>query len=128
MYTLISIFYISLLAMAAMLLMKRREVVSGKESWVSRAGAGSDHIFQAAYAAVRKGLSYFNRKTFAALMHLIAYHVLLRVRRVYVDVKAAALAHPSGKKLIDAVRGRGEVKDHGASFYLRRISADHPVK
>lgn len=128
MYTLISIFYISLLAMAAMLLMKRREVVSGRESWVSRAGSGSDHVFQAAYSAVRTWLSYINKKTFVAVMHWLAFHILKAVRSVYVDVKARALAHPTGKKLIDAVRGRGEVKDHGASFYLRRISADHPVK
>lgn len=128
MYTLISIFYISLLAMAAMVLFKRREVMTGRASVVSRVGSGSDHIFHAIFAAVRKGASYFNRRTAVALMHLAAYHILLRARKIYVEAKARTLAHPSGKKILDAVRGRGEVRDHGASFYLRRISADHPAK
>jgi len=128
MYTVISIFYISLLGMVALILFKRREVLSGRESIVSHVGAGTDHLFQAVFVTVRKGLSYVNRRTFAALAQWIAYHVLFHTRRVYVEVKSQALANPHGKRLIDAVRGRGEVKDHGASFYLRRISADHPVK
>ena len=128
MYTLISIFYISLLGMTAMLLFKRREVVTGRASLVSRAGANVDHIFHAVFATVRRGMSYMNRKNLVLFMHWIAFHVLKFARGIYIDLKAKTLAHPSGKKLIDAVRGRGEVRDHGASFYLRRISADHPVK
>ncbi len=128
MYSLISIFYVSPIGMAAMLFFKRREVVSGKESFFSKAGAGSDHVFQAAHSHIRRALSYVNRRTFAALAHWIAYHVLFAIRSVYVEAKAKTLSTQSGKKLIDAVRGRGEVKDHGASFYLRRISADHPIK
>lgn len=128
MYTLISIFYISLLGMTAMVLFKRREVLTGQASVVSRVGAGSDHIFHAIFAAVRKALGYLNRRTAVALMHWLAYQILLRARKVYVEAKARTLAHPSGKKILDAVRGRGEVRDHGASFYLRRISAEHPVK
>lgn len=128
MYALISIFYVSILGMAAMVLFKRREVLTGRQSVVSRVGAGSDHIFQAVFSAVRRGSSYMNRRTFNLLAHWIAYHILLRVRHVYVEIKAQVLATPQGRKLIDAVRGRGEVKDHGASFFLRRISADHPVK
>ncbi len=114
--------------MALMLLLKRREVMSGKESFISRIGSGVDHVFQGAHSRIKLGLSYMNRRTFAALAHWIAYHILLRVRRVYVEAKSKTLSTPQGKKLIDAVRGRGEVRDHGASFYLRRISADHPVK
>src|SRR4051812_34696406 len=111
MYTLIAIFYISLLGMTAMVLFKRREVVTGHASLVSRAGAGVDHIFHAVFGNVRRGLSYVNRKNFFLLMHWIAFHVLKAVRSVYVEAKAKTLAHPSGKKLIDAVRGRGEVRD-----------------
>jgi len=128
MYTLIAIFYISLLGMTAMVLLKRREIVTGQASFVSRAGAGIDHIFHAVFATVRRGVSYVNRKNAVLLMHWIAFHALKFVRGIYVDVKHKTLSTQSGKKLIDAVRGRGEVRDHGASFYLRRISAEHPTK
>ncbi|MDE2037899.1 MAG: hypothetical protein KGI69_01580 [Patescibacteria group bacterium] len=123
-YALIAVFYASLLGMAAMVLLKRREVRTGRPSLVSRLGAGSDHFFQEAHASFRKGISYVNRRTFAALAHLAAFHVLLRVRKVYVGLKHSFISTPHGKKLIDAVRGRGEVRDHGASFYLRHIAAD----
>ena len=122
MYTPIIIFYVALAGIVGMILLKRREMVSGSPSLVSRAGAGSDHIFHAVFDAVRRGLSHINRKTFLAGIHWIAVKVLFYVRKVYVEIKDRALAHPHGKKLIDAVRGRGEVKDHGASFYLRKIS------
>jgi len=106
-------------------LFKRRELATGRQSVVSRVGAGSDHIFQAVFMAVRKGLSYFNRRTFTLLAHWVAYHVLFHTRRIYVEIKSQAIASPHGKKLLDAVRGRGEVSTQGASFYLRRISAEH---
>ena len=114
--------------MAVMLMFKRREIMTGKQSVVSQVGAGSDHVFQAVFGTVRQGLSYVNRRTFIMIAHWIAYHVLKGVRHVYVEIKSQTLANPHGKRLIDAVRGRGEVKAHGASFYLRRISADHLVK
>lgn len=128
MYTIIAIFYISILAMAVMLLLKRREVVTGKASLVSRVGAGSDHVFQAMFVETKRGVSYVNRRNFVLLMHWIAFHALRAVRSVYVEVKAKTLATPTGKKLIDAVRGRGEVRQEGASIYLRRISANQTVK
>jgi hypothetical protein len=128
MYILISFFYISILAMAAMVLLKRRELATGRASLVSRVGAGTDHVFHATFATVRRGASYANRKNAVLFMHWIAFHILKAARTVYVAAKAKTLETPSGRKLLDAVRGRGEVRDHGASFYLRRISAEHPVK
>ena len=122
MYTLISIFYISLFGIILMVLLKRHEVKSGHPTIVSRLGKGSDDFFHAIFSSVGKFFSYINKHTFIALGHWIAFHVLVRIRKVYVDVKARALEHPQGKKMLDAVRGRGEVKDHGASFYLRRIA------
>lgn len=122
MYTLITIFYVSLAGIVGMILLKRREVKTGVPSLVSRAGAGVDHIFQAIFAAVRRGISHINRRTFVEIGHWIAFHVLKSARTVYVEVKDRTLAHPHGRKLLNAVRGRGEVKDHGASFYLRKIS------
>ena len=123
-YTLITIFYGSFLAMGAMILLKKREVRTGHPSLVSRIGAGTDHIFHGIFASVGKGFSYLNKHTFRAIAHLIAFYVLKNVRKVYVEIKHRFIANPQGKKLIDAVRGRGEVTDHGASFYLRRIAPE----
>ena len=123
MYTLIIIFYVSLVAMVAMLLLKRREVAGGAPSTVSRIGAGTDHVFQRVFSAVGNALSYFNRHTFKFLAQLVAFQILKTVRTIYVEIKDRFISHPQGKKLIDAVRGKGEVSDHGASFYLRRIAS-----
>ncbi len=124
MYTLITIFYASLLAMTAMILLKRREVRTGKPSVVSRIGADTDHLFQAVFSLGSKAFSYLNKHTFIAIGHWIAFHILKHIRSVYVDLKHRFISNPQGKKLIDAVRGRGEVSDHGASFYLRRIAPE----
>jgi len=105
-----------------MVLFKRNEVKTGKQSIVSKIGAGSDHFFTLVFDTIKKWISFINKHTFIALAHVIAYHVLLRVRHVYVEGKHQVLKNPHGKKLIDAVRGKGEVSNHGASFYLRRIS------
>lgn len=128
MYTLITIFYVSILAMLAMVLFKRREVMTGEASVVSRIGAGTDHVFSAVFVFCRKYLAYANRRNLVLVMHWLAFHILKFVRGIYVELKAQTLAHPTGKRLIDAVRGRGDVKSTGASFYLRRISADQSIK
>lgn len=122
MYTLITIFYASFAAIILMVLLKRREVLSGHPSIVSRAGAGTDHFFQTQFSRVGRFISYINRHTFIALAQLVAFHILKNIRQVYVEVKHRFISTSQGKKLIDAVRGRGHVTDHGASFYLRRIS------
>ena len=124
MYTLITIFYISLLAMIAMVAFKRHEVRTGVPSLVSKIGAGSDHVFQSVYSAIRHVLSYVNRRTFVALVQWLAFHVLKFFRTLYVEIKHRFISTHHGKKLIDAVRGRGELSDHGASFFLRNIAAE----
>jgi len=121
---LIALFYISLFGIALMILLKRREVYSGHQSIVSKIGSGSDHFFHNFFSRIHKLISYINKHTFIALAQWILFHVLLRIRKVYVEVKHRLLNNPHGKRMIDAVRGRGEVKNHGASFYLRRISQD----
>ncbi|MDE1975354.1 MAG: hypothetical protein KGI49_02490 [Patescibacteria group bacterium] len=128
MYTLITIFYVALLGIITMILLKRREVVTGHPSIVSRMGSGSDRFFHAIFAAVIKFLSYINRHTAIALAQWLAVHVLKYVRAIYVDAKHAFVSHPQGKKIMDAVRGRGEVAKHGASFYLRQIAETPRVK
>lgn len=122
MYTSITIFYISLVGIILMIFLKSREVKTGRPSVMSRFGRGSDHIFSAVFGGAKKFWSYLNRRTFIALAQWIAFHVLYHIRKVYVEIKHRALLNPHSKKVIDMVRGRGEVRDHGASFYLRRIS------
>ena len=121
MYTLITIFYVSFIAMIAMVLFKRHEINTGRQSLISKVGAGTDNFFTIVHEGLKRWISFINRHTFAALAHLIAYHILLRVRNIYVEIKDRALKNPHGKKLINAVPGKGEVSNHGASFYLRRI-------
>lgn len=122
MYTLITIFYVSFVGIILMVLLKRGETRTGRPSLVSRIGRGSDQFFHTVFSAVSVMFSYINKHTFVALAHWMAFHVLLRIRTIYVELKARFIEHPQGKKMLDAVRGRGEVTDHGASFYLRRIS------
>ena len=121
MYTLITLFYVALAGIIVMVVLKHHEAKSGRQTIVSRLGRGTDHVFYAIFRFFNKVVSYFNRKNFFALVQWIAYHILFRTRKVYVEVKHQALQNPYGKKMIDAVRGRGEIKDHGASFFLRRI-------
>jgi hypothetical protein len=85
-------------------------------------GKKTDHIFQSVFTSIRRYASYMNKHTFIAIAHWIAFHILMRIRNVYVEIKHRFISTPHGKRLIDAVRGRGEVTDHGVSFYLRRIS------
>lgn len=122
MYTTIGIFYGSFIVIILMILLKRYEVKSGKPTIISRLGRGSDTFFHSIFSTVSTAISYINKHTFVALGHWVAFHILVHIRKVYVEIKAYFLATPQGKKMLDAVRGRGEVKNHGASFYLRRIS------
>jgi len=110
--------------MISMLLLKRHEVTTGHPSIVSKFGQGSDHIFAAFFGGIRAGISYINKHTFIALAQWIAFHILVHVRNVYVEVKHLTLSNTHSKKVLDMVRGKGEVKKHGASFYLRRISKE----
>ena len=107
-----------------MLLLKRRELATGHQGLISRFGRGTDHFFSAFFGAIRNGASYINRHTFIALAQWLAFHVLVHIRRVYVEIKHRALMNIHSKKVVDMVRGKGELKRHGASFYLKRLSDD----
>ena len=127
-YITIGIFYGSFLGIILMLLLKRREVKTGRASLFSRLGRGTDPLFQRAFDGIAAAISYVNKHTFIALVQLVAYNILLPIRQVYVAIKHRVISNPHGKKVIDAVRGRGEITAHGASFYLRRIAADQSRK
>lgn len=104
-----------------MIILKRFEV----KTLSSQANASDSYIeltLKKFYSDFNRYLKMINKKTFIALAQYITYHVLFFVRRVYVEIKHRTLLNPHGKRMIDAVRGRGEIKNHGASFYLRRIS------
>lgn len=122
MYTIITIFYISIVGIIVMILLKRREVLSGRRSFISKLGEGSDHIFSALFGSVRKFISYINKHTFIALAQWIAFHILVHIRKVYVEIKHLWIKNTHTKKVLDMVRGKGEVNNNGASFYLRRIA------
>lgn len=119
MYLLIITFYISLIGIIAMILIKRGEIKKGKSFL---AESSIEKRLVKIYTEIVKFFKMFNKHTFIALSQYITFHLLFRIRKVYVEMKHRVLLNPHGKRMIDAVRGRGEVKNHGASFYLRRIS------
>ena len=105
-----------------MLLLKRYESKSGKPTIISRLGRRSDNFFHIIFSSINALFSYINKHTAIAFGHWVAFHILVHIRRVYVEIKARFISHPQGKKMIDAVRGRGNVSKEGASFFLRRIA------
>lgn len=104
---------------------KALELRSGKQSWISRIASLTNHIFHDYFNRIKTFISYFNRKTALALIQLIAYHVLSWAREAYIWAYKKAHSHAPSKKVIDMVRGKGEVNTNGgASFYLKRISEE----
>lgn len=124
MSTLIVLFYISIIGIVIMILLKRREVHSGSKSMVAKFGSRTDDFFHKIFSSIQRFISYINKHTFIALAQWVFFHILLRIRKIYVEIKHIFMQNPHGKRMIDAVRGRGEVRNHGASFYLKRISQD----
>jgi hypothetical protein len=124
MYTAIIIFYISLLGIVALLLLKKREFTTGHASFVSKLGFGIDHIIVAVYHKFRQGISYLNKHTFIALAQWVAFHILRHIRKVYVELKHIALQNIHTRKVIYMLRGKTDINKGGASFYLRRIGLD----
>lgn len=121
MYILISTFYISLVGIITMVLIKRKELDKNTSS-SSDLAVKIERFLASFYSNIKQGFGYCNKKTVIALGQYITFHVLFNIRKVYVELKHRTLLNPHGKRMIDAVRGRGEIKNHGASFYLRRIS------
>jgi hypothetical protein len=122
-------FYVSLLAIFGMIGFKAIEIRSGKKSWISRIAESTNHIFHNIFDAVKKLISFINKKTAIALIQWIAYYILSWARRVYIWAYRKAHAHGPSKRVIDMVRGKGEVsKNGGTSFYLKSISADSENK
>ena len=118
-------FYISFVGIIGMLGLKSLEIKSGRKSWISKLSENTNHIVYAGYDSVKRVLSHLNRKSAIALIQWIAYHILSWARELYIWARKKAHAHPPSKKVIDMVRGKGEVKKNGGtSFYLRSISEE----
>jgi hypothetical protein len=116
-------FYISLVGILGMIGLRSFEIRSGKRPWLSRLADNTDHLVHDFFGKVTRGISYINKKSAVALIQWIAYHILSWARKVYIWAHRKAHAHPPSKKVIDMVRGKGEVKKNGgASVYLKRIS------
>lgn len=119
-------FFSSLVIIIGMIGLKSIEMRRGHKFFSTRIAEKSDHIFQAIYNGVRNAIAYINKHNAIALIQVIAYHILSWARSVYLRIQAKAHAHPHSKKVIDMVKGKGEVdKNGGASFYLKKISEDN---
>jgi hypothetical protein len=116
-------FYVSILGIIGMITFKLVEIRSGKKAWFFKIIDSKNHIMHDFFVKMKKHASYINRKSAIALIQWIAYHILSWARKTYIWAYKKAHAHPPSKKVIDMVRGKGEIKKTGgASFYLKRIS------
>lgn len=118
-------FYVAGVGILGMLGFKALEFRSGKKSWISRLLDSMNHFFHRIFDAIKRWIFFINKKSAIALIQWIAYHVLSWARSAYIWAYKKAHAHAPSKKVIDMVRGRGEVKQTGgASFYLKSIGED----
>jgi hypothetical protein len=116
-------FYISLLGIMGMITFKARELKSGKRSFISKLSDRTNHIVHDYYDKVVTLIKFINRRSALAFVQWIAYHVLTWARNLYIWAYKKAHAHAPSKKVIDMVRGKGEVnRNSGSSFYLKSIS------
>lgn len=119
------IFFLSFAVIIAMIFFKALEIKKGKVSPFVAVTKKVDPLVRREYHRARSFISYFNRRSAVALIQWIAYHVLSWARSCYIWMHRKAHAHPPSKKVIDMVRGRGDVDGvGGASFYLKKISEE----
>jgi hypothetical protein len=108
------------LAIVAMIVLKRREIVALKNNPISKISARADSFLDKNYSAIRKFISYLNKHTFIAITQWIVYHILLHIRKVYVEIKHQALQNPHTRNMIYAVRGKGEVIEERIEILCER--------
>jgi hypothetical protein len=119
------IFFISLLGIIGMIVLKSGELKGGKKSIISRMGSGVDHIVQGTYNKIRFVISQINANNVVHFIQWIAYHVLSVLHKVYMYIHDKAHRHPHSKKVIDMVKGKVEVKNNGgSSFFLKKIAEE----
>lgn len=119
------IFFASFIGIVLMIYLKARRLKMDMRSRWAHLSEKVDGKIRTGFANIRTFISYFNRKSAVALVEWIAYHLLSWIRSAYLWIRERAHAHPPSKKVIDMVRGKGEVDPiGGASFYLKRISKE----
>lgn len=119
------IFFVALALIVLMMSLKAHEIKKGKKLLFSRLAERTDNFFEKMYKGIKDFISFANKQTAIALIQWIAYHILSWIRTLYLKLHDKAHAHPHSKKVIDMVRGKGEVhKGGGASFYLKKISGE----
>ena len=119
-------FFIALVGIVGMISLKSFEIKRGKKLIFSRLAEKTDHFVQKIYNAVRAFISHLNKHNAIALVQWVAYYILSWLRKMYIHLHTKAHAHPHSKKVIDMVRGKGELpRSGGASFYLKRISEEN---
>lgn len=116
-------FFVSLLGIVGMLVLKARRLKMDARSKFSFVSEKVDGKIRVAFGGVRTFFSYFNRKSAVALLQWIAYHILSWMRSLFLWLQEKAHAHPHSRKVIDMVRGKGELDmTGGASFYLKNLA------
>jgi len=119
------IFFISLLGIITMIVLKSIELRSGKKSLFFRMGAGTDHLVYGAYQKIRFVFSHINKHNAVNFLQWIAYHVLSVFHKLFMWVRDKAHRHPHSKKVIDMVKGKIEINQNGgASFFLKKIAEE----
>jgi hypothetical protein len=101
--------------------MKHVEISAGKQSLIAKIGSDIDHIFEKFEYIIRDLKKKINRRSMIVILQWIGFYLLYPLRKIYVEMKHRALNNPHSKKVIDAVRGKGEIRKVGVSAYLRRI-------
>ena len=108
-----------------MISLKSFEIRTGKKIWILSKLNNLNTFIQSISDFIKKVFSFISKRSAIALIQWIAYYILSWVRELYIWAHKKAHSHPPSKKVIDMVRGRGQIKRNGGiSFYLRRISGE----
>lgn len=126
--TFIVAFYISVLGIVIMLVLKNRELSLGKQSFVARLGSRTDSTVHDVWGKFRYYMAHVNATNAIGSVQWVAFHFLSFLKKMYIKIHEMAYGNPHSKKVIDMVKGRGVEHTRGAaSFFLKKISEDKIV-
>ena len=126
--TTVILFYISFICIVGMIYLKSYEIKNSKRFWYRNFFDKVDIRIRIIIDYTKKFIALINKSNAIALIQWIAYHILSWIREAYIWLHKKARSHPPSKKVMDMVRGKGEVKKNGGvSFFLRRIVEDDKV-
>lgn len=118
-------FIVSSLGIIGMILMKLRELKTGKLSLLSRISERTNHSFRNAYRSVKTFFSYFTKRNAVLLARFLLVRTILFLRKIYLIVKNKIMSYETAQKLRDMINGKGVIKKKGAvSFFLQRIAEE----